>query len=78
MPVLSEEQGIRTYSAEAIKEICLDAGADDVGLLDLDRESCKSRKRGSYTFVPLLAVSMNSCQNKLYTGGKENGRKCVS
>jgi hypothetical protein len=32
MPVLSEEQGIRTYSAEAIKKICLDAGADDVGL----------------------------------------------
>jgi hypothetical protein len=47
MPVLSEEQGIRTYSADAIRKICLDAGVEDVGLVDLDRESvCKgSRKK---------------------------------
>ena len=43
MPVLSEEQGVRTYSAEAIKKICLEAGTDDVGLVDLDRQSLQKR-----------------------------------
>ena len=60
MPIPSQEQGIRVYSADAIKKICLDAGADDVGLVDLDRESV--RKKGSYTFIPLRAVSLPSSQ----------------
>jgi len=55
MPVFSEEQGIRIYSADTIKKICLDAGADDVGLVDLDRRSVQKEKE-----IPLMVSSMNS------------------
>jgi hypothetical protein len=34
---MSKLNGI--YSSVAIKRICLDAGADDVGLVDLERDS---------------------------------------
>ncbi len=44
MQVLSEEQRIRIYSADTIKKICLDAGADDVGLVDLDPISSLSKQ----------------------------------
>ena len=53
MPVLSEEQGIRIYSADAIKKICLDAGAHDVGLVDLDRQSVQREKEGILHVYPL-------------------------
>ena len=36
---------IRT-SAETIKKICLEAGADDVCLVDLDRESLEKEREG--------------------------------
>lgn len=68
MPVLSEEQGIRTYSAEAIKKICLDAGADDVGLVDLERESVQKEKEGVLYVYPLTRsiiaiVTVNNREN---------------
>jgi len=68
MPVLSEEQGIRTYSAEAIKKICLDAGADDVGLVDLDRESVRKEREGVLHVYPLTRsiiaiVTVNNREN---------------
>jgi epoxyqueuosine reductase len=34
------------YSAAEIKKICLEAGADDVGLVDLDRESLSKEREG--------------------------------
>lgn len=40
---MSKPNGI--YSALTIKKICIDAGADDVGLVDMDRDSlCKERE----------------------------------
>ena len=36
----------RIYSAAEIKKICLDTGADDVGLVDLDRESLQNEREG--------------------------------
>ena len=36
----------RTYSSAAIKNICLDAGADDVGLVDLERDSLSKEREG--------------------------------
>lgn len=34
------------YSAEAIKKICLEAGADDAGLVDIDRGSLEKEREG--------------------------------
>jgi len=34
------------YSSATIKKICLDAGADDVGLVDLDRDSLSMEREG--------------------------------
>jgi len=36
----------RIYSSDAIRKICLDAGADDVGLVDLDRDSLSMEREG--------------------------------
>jgi epoxyqueuosine reductase QueG len=36
----------RVYSTAEIKKICLDAGADDVGLVDLDRDSLSNEREG--------------------------------
>ena len=41
---MSKLNGI--YSSVAIKRICLDAGADDVGLVDLDRDSLSMEREG--------------------------------
>ena len=35
-----------TYSAASIKKICLDAGADDAGLVDVERESLQKEREG--------------------------------
>ncbi len=43
---MTEGQKISTYSAETIKKICLEAGADDVGLVDLSRESLEKEREG--------------------------------
>jgi len=43
----------KSYSADTIKKICLDAGADDVGLVDLDRKSVKKEKEGILYVYPL-------------------------
>jgi hypothetical protein len=34
------------YSAETIKKICLEAGADDAGLVDIDRGSLEKEQEG--------------------------------
>jgi len=43
----------RIYSAAAIKKICLDAGADDAGLVDPDRESLQKEREGIFHVYPL-------------------------
>ena len=41
---MSKPNGI--YSASEIKKICLEAGADDAGLVDLDREALQKEREG--------------------------------
>ena len=41
---MSKQKGI--YSAAEIKKICLDAGADDMGLVDLDRDALQKEREG--------------------------------
>jgi epoxyqueuosine reductase QueG len=48
-----EAQGTRIYAAEAIKKVCLEAGADDVGLVDMDRESLEKERDGMLYVYPL-------------------------
>ncbi len=43
----------RVYSAAEIKKICLDAGADDVGLVDIDRDSLNKEREGILHVYPL-------------------------
>ena len=41
-----EASEIKTFSAETIKKICLEAGADDVGLVNIDREALEKEREG--------------------------------
>lgn len=63
---MSKLNGI--YSSEAIKRICLDAGADDVGLVDLDRDSLSMEREGilhvySLTRSVISIVMANNREN---------------
>ena len=56
------------YSAAAIKSLCLDAGADDVGLVDLGRESLQKEREGilhvySLTRTVLAVIIANNREN---------------
>ena len=62
---MSEE---KIYSAEAIKKICLEAGADDVGLVDLEREALEKEREG-ILHVYSLARSVLSI---IVTNNREN------
>jgi len=42
----------KTFSTEEIKAICLEEGADDVGFVDLDRESLSSEKKSILGIYP--------------------------
>jgi len=53
MRVLGEARRTGIYDSEAIKKICLEAGADDVGLVDLDRESLQKEREGILYVYPL-------------------------
>jgi hypothetical protein len=46
MKISQRGQEKMLYSAEAIKKICLEAGADDVGLVDIDRGSLEKEREG--------------------------------
>lgn len=46
-------QGTSIYAAEAVKKICLEAGADDVGLVDMARESIEKERDGMLYIYPL-------------------------
>jgi epoxyqueuosine reductase QueG len=58
----------RVYSTAEIKKICLDAGADDVGLVDLDRDSLSMEREGilhvySLTRSVISIVMANNREN---------------
>ncbi len=46
-------QGASIYAAEVVKKICLEAGADDVGLVDMARESIEKERDGMLYIYPL-------------------------
>jgi epoxyqueuosine reductase QueG len=50
---LDEAQGTSIYAAVAIKKMCLEAEADDVGLVDIDRESLEKEREGMLYVYPL-------------------------
>ena len=47
-----EAQGTGIYAAEMIKKMCLEAGADDVGLVDMERESLQKEREGMLYVYP--------------------------
>jgi len=53
MGQIDEARGTKVYAAEEIKKVCLEAGADDVGLVDVDRESLKKEREGILYVYPL-------------------------
>jgi epoxyqueuosine reductase QueG len=58
----------RIHSAAAIKKICLDAGADDAGLVDLDREALQNEREGilhvySLTQSVISIIIVNNREN---------------
>jgi epoxyqueuosine reductase QueG len=48
-----EAQGTSIYAAAAVKKMCLEAGADDVGVVDMDRESLEREREGILYVYPL-------------------------
>jgi epoxyqueuosine reductase QueG len=41
-----ETSKIKTFSAQTIKKVCLETGADDVGLVDIDRGALENEREG--------------------------------
>ena len=52
MKVLKDNGPRNPYPSEAIKEICIKAGADDSGLVDIDREALKGEREGILGVYP--------------------------
>jgi epoxyqueuosine reductase QueG len=68
MATVNESLKGNFYPAEVIKKICLDAGADDVGLVDLERESVQKEKEGVLYVYPLTRsiiaiITVNNREN---------------
>jgi epoxyqueuosine reductase QueG len=53
MSGLNGKKEKREFSAEDLKKICLDAGADDVGFVDMDREALQKKREGIFRVYPL-------------------------
>lgn len=53
MQTVNIGEGTMIHAAEAVKRICREAGADDVGLVDVDRESLKGEREGILHVYPL-------------------------
>jgi epoxyqueuosine reductase QueG len=58
----------RIYSAAEIKKICLDAGADDAGLVDLNRDALQKEREGilhvySLTRSIIAVITVNNREN---------------
>jgi epoxyqueuosine reductase QueG len=58
----------RIYSASEIKKICLDAGVDDVGLVDPDRDPLQEEREGVLYVYPLT----RSIISVVIAGNREN------
>ena len=54
----------RVYLAAEIKRICLDAGADDVGLVDLDRDALEKEREGILPVYSLTRSIISLVMNK--------------
>lgn len=65
---MTEAPETKDYSAETIKKVCLEAGADDVGLVDVDREALKGEREGILRVYP-LTLSVISI---IVTNNREN------
>jgi epoxyqueuosine reductase QueG len=63
---MSRSNGI--YSAAEIKKICLDAGADDVGLVDPDREALQNEREGVLNLYPFTRTIISL----VVAGNREN------
>jgi len=61
-----EASEIKTFSAETIKKICLEAGADDVGLVNIDREALEKEREGILQVYSLArsAISLIVVNNR--------------
>jgi len=46
MAVSKSKQDVNRYAPETLREICLDAGADDCGFVDVDREALEKEREG--------------------------------
>ncbi len=58
----------KSHTVEAIKEICIAAGADDAGLVDIDRESLQKEREGILRVYPLTRsivaiINVNNREN---------------
>ncbi|MEW6185764.1 MAG: 4Fe-4S ferredoxin, partial [Thermodesulfobacteriota bacterium] len=58
----------KLYSSEEVKEICLKAGADDAGLVNLDRESLEKDREGALYVYPLARCVISI----IVTNNREN------
>jgi epoxyqueuosine reductase QueG len=65
---MSEERKAKIYSAETIKKICLEAGADDAGLVDAGREALEKEREGILRVYPLT----RSVISLIVTNNREN------
>jgi formate hydrogenlyase subunit 6/NADH:ubiquinone oxidoreductase subunit I len=75
LPLSDEAQGTSIYAAEAIKKMCLEARADDVGLVDLDRESLQMEREGILYVYPLTrSLLCNQCSAVCPTGAVTKGQ----
>jgi epoxyqueuosine reductase QueG len=61
-----EASEIKTFSAETIRKICLEAGADDVGLVNIDREALEKEREGILQVYSLArsAISLIAVNNR--------------
>jgi epoxyqueuosine reductase QueG len=68
MKVSNNNSSSKPYPSEAIKEICIKAGADDAGLVNLDRESLEKEREGALYVYPLA----RSVISIIVTNNREN------
>ena len=63
-----ETSGMEIFSAETIKKICLEAGADDAGLVDIDRGALEKEREGILKIYPMT----RSVISLIVTNNREN------
>src|SRR4030042_2211926 len=52
MTISKNDNPTKLYPSSIIKEICIKAGADDAGLVDIDREALKGEREGILRVYP--------------------------